>query len=228
MYHSSDHRGFAPGNWVNFGRYPGESDSSAEPILWQVLDQKEDRFLLLSDTVLDVKPFDSAKDGTSPSGHENWTGSSLCSWLNGPFARKAFTKDELSRIGLPLFLLSTDEVARYFTEPGHRARKTELVGLKQSARSEGLSGAFTMDLGGILASAFPSAYAAAKGATAVDDIPVNEFVLNRSMWWLRSPGDGPETAAVVLQDGSIFLTGMDVRLSLGVRPALWLSAKVSG
>ena len=45
-----------------------------------------------------------------------------------------------------------------------------------------------------------------------------------SVWWLRSPGYGPEGAACVLADGRVDSNGMSVNTPhYGVRPALWLN-----
>ena len=45
-----------------------------------------------------------------------------------------------------------------------------------------------------------------------------------SWWWLRSPGDYSSFAAIVYDDGFLYLTGSLVdHSSCGVRPALWLN-----
>jgi hypothetical protein len=47
---------------------------------------------------------------------------------------------------------------------------------------------------------------------------------NAHWWWLRSPGDGPDFAAYVDNDGTVDLNGHLVdNSSGGIRPALWLN-----
>lgn len=44
-----------------------------------------------------------------------------------------------------------------------------------------------------------------------------------SGWWLQDSGISGQYAACVGSDGSVYPDGADVSVSIGVRPALWLS-----
>ncbi len=52
--------------------------------------------------------------------------------------------------------------------------------------------------------------------------PNDQSRANGSWWWLRSPGDYPNKAAVVSENGVVSSTGFLVAHSHAVRPALWI------
>ncbi len=77
---------------VKFGQYWQESLEKKSPIMWRVLDVKDGKALLLSDIILDVKPF---------KGHTNsnkWSDSSIRKWLNSSFLENSFSKMEQKQI----------------------------------------------------------------------------------------------------------------------------------
>ncbi|MBQ3868361.1 MAG: dockerin type I repeat-containing protein [Clostridia bacterium] len=65
-------------NRVYFGSYAPTDDSSAEPILWRMLDNSGGKMLLLSDKNLEIKPYH-----ISDAVHVSWSTCSLRTWLNG-------------------------------------------------------------------------------------------------------------------------------------------------
>ncbi len=70
--------------YVQLGQY-AQQDRFPEGILWRVLSCRNDRALLLSEYVLDARPFDA--------GSADWGGSQLRSWLNSDFYSSAFGND---------------------------------------------------------------------------------------------------------------------------------------
>lgn len=84
------------GDQITFGNYCGE------PIEWQVIAEKEGRFLLLSTHVLEIRPFhpvdESEKQNPAQGYYEtDWESCELRQWLNGEFAA-AFSGEELAHI----------------------------------------------------------------------------------------------------------------------------------
>ena len=120
----------------NFGNGP-------EPIEWQVLDTDGERLLLVSKYALDSRVYHSRNEAVS------WEDSELCSWLNGYFLENAFTEGERTHIlwgrlsgGLEeeVFLLSRDEVERYFPEEESRLCAATQYAVKRNAYVNGETG----------------------------------------------------------------------------------------
>ena len=133
---------YAIGQIITFGRYEQDNNmgNGAEAVEWQVLAAEGDRVLVISRYGLDVKPYNKLYSPVT------WETSSLREWLNGDFYNSAFSASEQIRIhqvtvktpddpytGTPggndtvdwIFLLSTEEVARYFeTESARQCRPT--------------------------------------------------------------------------------------------------------
>lgn len=171
-------------------------------INWLVLEEKEDKILLLSDLVL----FDMAFNDLYV--FATWESSTLRSYLNSDFLN-SFSPEDRQRIALTrvvnndtlftmngtdwepwpvpggndtddhVFLLSYDEQRRYFEND------------------------------------------TARMARMVEDHPKQDTGYETWWWWLRSPGECNFTARLVLPIGMDFY-GNDVNAEVGVRPALWL------
>ena len=120
------------GDTVVFGSYEqdGNTANGAEAIEWVALAKEGDKTLLVSKYALDCQPYNTSRTLVM------WKNCTLRSWLNGPFLSTAFTEDEQALIddthvtnadngeydtpgGNPtvdkVFLLSIDEVERYFS-----------------------------------------------------------------------------------------------------------------
>ena len=185
---------------------------------WRVLDVQSDKALLITEGVIEERPYNKKYRGAT------WEMCDLRKYLNGEFLRK-FTEEERRKItetpirnadnlwyGTPggddtvdkIFLLSLEEVDRYFGDSGdylNKRRKTDDNG-ELVADSDGYS--------------FSNAH---------DSDRVAKFG-NDTWWWLRSPGGGSCSAADVNLDGDVYVLGFDVDdLSGGVRPAFWLNLK---
>ncbi len=75
--------------FVSFGRTAQDRPEDKKAILWRVLSADEEKALLLSENILASKPVQS---GEAP--FSSWESSSLYAWLNGDFAKTAFSSDE--------------------------------------------------------------------------------------------------------------------------------------
>lgn len=100
-----------PGDTIIMGKHPALGE-----LEWTVLDLKDDRMLLLSRFVLEADRF------SLNSNH--WESSQLYKKLNREWLTEWFDWIEVGLIfddSDPLTLLSTEEVRRYFPEPGSAA-----------------------------------------------------------------------------------------------------------
>ena len=187
------------GTTVTFGHYVHEPDKPLreEPIEWRVIDEKDGKYLLLSECGLEFKRFHHQCKGTS------WERCDLRQWLNGDFYKKAFRPEDQARIvtvvnqnprntkfntrGGPdttdkVFLFSLDEAQRYFTDSNRSCQ--------------------------------PTNYARAQSPTGVN-----------CSWWLRTPGRHAGDYTHVKEDGTIDLVGYRADgMGPAVRPAVWVSS----
>jgi len=187
----------------------GNLTTSIAGITWRVLDAQGDKVLLISDKVLENRPYNvDRKDIT-------WENCTLRKYLNGEFYDKLgnmrsfiaptnnqnhnnpwFGTNGGNATTDKVFLLSLDEVCRYFGDSTANLRK-------------------------------------GKGATGSDYYIEDSNNQNRiaknnkdeaCWWWLRSPGSGAGYAARVGDGGGVYVRGYGVvRGDGGVRPALWLN-----
>ena len=201
------------GDYVTFGTYEQDNNmqNGAEAIEWQVLDKKDGKVLLLSKYALDAKLY-----------HEEyvditWETCTLRSWLNEDFYKTAFTSEEQKYIAETyvtnednpdygtdggnntydnVFLLSIDEVTTYFDEDPYAKDPARRAKVTEYAKAQG-------------------------GWYSKSD----EYYGNGD-WWLRSPGNHSDDAAVVVRYGGVYCIGFNVVDSDGVvRPALWVEVE---
>ncbi len=104
------------GDYFIFGHYEQDNDltNGKEPISWKILDKKDDKYLVISEKALDVKPFNESENASGESADSiPWEMSTIRSWLNGygpsfnndkrnyisdNFINTAFTASERSKI----------------------------------------------------------------------------------------------------------------------------------
>jgi hypothetical protein len=79
---------------ITFGKYFQETKNSKTPVLWDLLEETDDYYLLQSRYILDQKVFDESQN--------TFENSSLRKWLNTEFIEEVFTHAE-KKILLPLF-----------------------------------------------------------------------------------------------------------------------------
>lgn len=183
------------GDTITFGQYYGE------PIYWEVLDEQDGNYLLLSRNILDASSYNDEWVDTT------WESSSIRSWLNDTFYTHAFTSAQRENIVLTtvtadpnptytvdsgndtqdyVFLLSIDEVNRYFDSDDARVAFVTQHGIDIGcwSRADNKAG----------------------------------------WWWLRTPGGALNAASGVDFYGVVSDAGNYVDVDYyGVRPAIWVS-----
>lgn len=213
--------------------------------VWRVLDVQNDRKLLLSEHIIEMRPFNcSSRFGEDAM----WATSDIRHYLNSDFLVNTFTASEQARIlqtvvsngGNPwfgssvgantrdhIFLLSLEEVVKFFGDSGQLANQNN-----PNRDSLGFHDQFSDNR---VARVTP-------GGFPVHDWPGVRFDDSLSYWWwLRSPGIFSTDVATVSGVGVIHsravgdmmvtdeglegFVGVGGRNSIsfgGIRPALWL------
>ena len=185
------------GEIVEFGNWRGE------PIAWRVLDIEDDRALLISEDVLELRQYDgleryygerlSDADIDWNSVSITWADSEIRAWLNDDFLSEAFSAGE--RRAIRLSEISNPDNPKYGTLGG---RDTEdrvfLLSIDEAERYF---------------------------ASSSDRIARYEG--EAWWWWLRSPGIGSSYAAIVSYNGDVYDDGYIVYSNYGVRPALYIN-----
>ncbi len=191
------------GKTVKFGWYEQDNnlENGKEEIEWTVIDIRLGSALLLSNKVLDGKPYNDPMD------YVTWDKSSIREWLNDEFYNEAFSKEAQSLIlnttsssdynpnykdaygntvTDKVFLLTGEEANTYITSSEERKR-------------------------------MPTEYAKANGCFQNKDD-------KKCMWWVRTPGLSNYYAAGVLTGGDVYYYGFPVMsVFMGVVPAIWVS-----
>ena len=201
------------------------------PYEWRVLEVRGGQALVIADSVIAARSYHGAWENVT------WAASSLRRWLNGEFLG-TFSQQEQARIvaaavansnnpwnwaewgghaSTPggsdtqdmVFLLSIDEVLRYFGDSGLVAEGAGMGANARTAMSPGLPNH------GVLESGIHDRYSDDRIARALDG--------SVSRWWLRSPGMTAGNVAFVDSAGNIRLDGFQAWSHAGVRPAMWLN-----
>lgn len=193
------------GEYIRLGAYEqdGNTSDGKEAVCWLVLDEQDDRILVISKDCLDVGAF--KKTAGSDYYHMDeaeWYTSDLRQWLNEDFINETFTTREQDIITVSqvsnsftdfnknsymfsedrIFCLSVEEAKQYFFDDSSRRARVTV-----QAKSKGAS--------------------SYQGCTS---------------WWLRSV-TGEQKAACVLDTGKISEDGTGVGISTeGIRPAMWI------
>lgn len=202
-----------PGDTINFGHYEQDTTGSKAPIVWRVLTVENGKALLLSEKILDSKPYSRVlKNGT-------WETCTLRAWLNNGFYNLAFSADEKSRIQTTR--VGNDDKPEAVTTGGNDTDdKVFLLSYNESISSKY---GFSSDR-----SKFDTArwargteYAKKNGLWVSEN---SEF-LGNSYWWLRSSKTTQHKIGVVFFFGAINILPDDTQngTNIGVRPAIWIS-----
>lgn len=197
------------GDTFTFGSYEQDAvkENGAEPIEWRVLDVADGKALLLSEYVLDDKPYNPGKQDIT------WENCSLRTWLNVDFLNTAFSPAE--RTAILLTEVDNTPLLRTGTEKTDGGNSTaDYVFLLSNHDVFALY--FTDYKERYCA---PTPYARERGAVA---ITINQAGLakGKTIWWLRSPGKEQDQAAVITNKAGP--GSREVYKDFGVRPALWL------
>ncbi|MDO4387139.1 MAG: DUF6273 domain-containing protein [Clostridia bacterium] len=177
-----DEANYQVGEHVLFGSYPqSEAGMDDTPIEWLVLENDGESVLLISRYGLDSKPYN-----TENSWYSTWELSTLRTWLNDEFYKRAFNADEQKSI-----ILTHNSERRnpdYYTENGKPTRDNVFL----LSRSE-------------LYQYFPDE--STRGCEHTDYAKVQaegrSYNGPNYAWWLRSPGKrSQDSAAYVSMDGT--------------------------
>jgi hypothetical protein len=180
---------------------------------WRVLTVENEKALLLSEKILEKRPYTIESDGTA------WEACTLRQYLNHDFynklgaAKSAIAETHNDNPGSywygtcggnettdKIFLLSNDEADRYFGNSGDYVNNK-----RKDYAGETDSGGYCVY----------NAYNQDRIAAYGNEGPC--------WWWLRSPGRSSYRAACVESDGYIYVFGQIAFSGFGgVRPALWL------
>ena len=209
---------------------------------WLVLDEVDDKMLVLSNVILESRPYHESEDTIT------WADSDMRRYLNEDFYTTFSASDRARIIETPLinddhpwtfpwgdqrpfpyggddttdyiFLLSIDEVVRYFGDSG-QMEEPEYGYYPWAIYDEYNDSRVAQHVGGTF--------------TYIDYVD-GEYVYETGIieagedwyWWLRSPGSDGYVAAFVEYDGCIvfYTDGLDAIFANsdggGVRPAMWL------
>ena len=195
------------GNTVYFGNYEQDDDDSdgKEPIAWRVLAKENNRILVISNNVIDHKPYNKVDNfinfyssyGTIKLSLTPWEICSLRTWLNDTFLNEAFNSEEQAMI--PYVTVTANSYCDY-------------DGTVYPAND-------TTDQVFLLSVDEANQYFDSDTARSCDE-----------WWWLRTPVEklayANYTVYTVSDHGIISTPGYTFRTSLGVRPAMWID--VSG
>lgn len=201
---------FENGNKIETGKY---YYFRVEPILWRVLDVRDDEAILLSDKVLTVKDFNADKR------NGKWSDSYIRDWLNVRFSARAFTSDEqkwLKHDRLDNKTTAHKSTKRYVGED----TEDSVFLLSHAEAVRRLMGfSIVSDKKDPERRAHSSDYAKAMGAFCSHE----EDFLDCSNWWLRSPGTTERSASAVEPTGKINLMygvpqKMGVRMAIRIKP----------
>lgn len=194
--------GLRQGDIVRFGAYEQDNNTAngKEDIEWIVLYAHDEYVFLISLYGLDCQTYhDTDSDIT-------WAECSLRKWLNGSFYNAAFSSDEKKLIETAY--VAADENMEYNVSAGDNTMDN--VYLLSSLEA---TGNFPDVVDRICT---PTKYAVAQGAYLNN-------ATNGGWWWLRTPGNGTNTAASINSDGTYDSDGSAANAQRGmVRPALWL------
>ena len=183
------------GDRLAFGSYQGEA------IEWRVLAVEDNRMLVISEQILDARPYNEMRIGVT------WETSTLRAWLNNYFYSAAFTEAEKARIAETIMINSNN--SKYNTIGGNSTLdKVFLLSIEEADNY--FSGDEDRRAKG-------TSYTKTQGLIVYRDTEMGR-------WWLRSPGYYPSYAACVSFVGTLFPEGYNVHNgAVGVRPALWLN-----
>jgi hypothetical protein len=133
---------------IKFGNYFINDNKTKEPIEWRVLKVSNNKALLITKDAIDCKSYNNEFEDIT------WENCTLRQWLNNEFINQAFSKEEQNKIVLTnisnpnnpeygtwggndtkdkIFLLSIDEVKKYFKDIEDRKCKPTNYAKQQGA-----------------------------------------------------------------------------------------------
>lgn len=199
----------ALGDTVYFGRYEQDDNlkNGKEQIAWRVLAAENGKALLISEMILDSRPYHYVRESIS------WETCSLRNWLNADFFNSVFTAAEKAKI-LTSDLVNKDNSAYKIPGGNDTKDKVFLLSLDEAKEYLGSIG---------VRSASGTEWAKSEGLFVYPESPYE----GKGSWWLRSPGAHLVSAADVFYNGDTgnvydFIDNFNI----GVRPAVWVNTAV--
>lgn len=206
---------FVVGNYVTFGEYSQTAaGKDMTPIEWLVLARDGNKALLISRYGLDAQKYNTINTGVT------WEKCTLRTWLNNAFYNKAFNSAEQTAILITNVDNSKNQCySGWSTSGGNNTQdKVFLLSYAEANKYFGVPYGNSSNTKSRVA---PTAYAIAHGTWASSSNKTADGT-DAGWWWLRSPGNYQDFAAVVDTDGS--LRNITVNYVSGsVRPALWVN-----
>lgn len=216
---TTDGNGVTTWDCIYFGNYYQSNSSTKEPIKWRVLSVDGNDAFLLADQNLDAKPYNEEDTDVT------WATCTLRTWLNGTFLNTAFTSAEQAAIKNTAVV--NDDNPYYDTEGGENTTdKVYLLSIAEASNTAyGFNGKYiNNNASNETRMAKNTAYAKECGASTSKSM---EYEGN-GYWWLRSPGNGNDSAASVSCAGYGYYSAYSVSNgSYAVRPALHLNLSFS-
>ena len=206
------------GSSITFGNYPQTAvgaDNTA--IEWLVLEVQGNKALLLSRYALDVQPYNTKDQSIT------WEKCKLRTWLNNDFYIKAFSTAE--RGAILTTVVDNSRVQGYsgWLTSGGNNTQDKLFLLSYSEAHNYLS-VTQSDTKNTKSRVAPTAYAIQQGMRTNSRYKT-ENDESTGIWWLRSPGDAENNAAVINVTGSLSSLSVDYKHA-AVRPAIWLDLDI--
>ena len=197
-------------------------------IYWRILDIQDGRVLLLSEYVIEQRPFQElgvtiTLGEPAPDlgyyfrrvNHIRWADSSLRYFLNNEFYYR-FSQEDRLRIAETTVVNSTDNAWLGTRVRDNTIDKIFLLSLEEVIQYFGDSSRFTEGGSGW---GIDDQYNAARVAiSAAHLVEPGES----TTWWLRSSGGRAASAVTIGHRGTINMDGTTTAPLVGVRPALWL------
>lgn len=117
---------------VVFGSYEqdGNTENGKEGIEWIVLENENNRLVLLSKNCLDAVKYHQTRGNTA------WADSDLNRWLNSDFLSAAFSANEQAMLENGVSVPSKEEAGKYFEFDSWRVAKPTQYAVSNGARSE--------------------------------------------------------------------------------------------
>lgn len=185
------------GDFIRLGEQL-RKDGKKVSVQWLVLAREDERLLVISQNAIASWCYNIADVTT------DWAHCSLRQWLNGEFFHTTFSNAEQQII--PESPIPADMNPFYDIDPGCQVHDRVFLLSSIEARRY-----FATN------SARSCMNPGATGIWASLGLAAN------CEWWLRTPGERQDRAALVMRDGSIRDRGIGVHNTAAVRPALWIT-----
>lgn len=195
------------GTLVSFGRYEQDNDleNGQEDILWLVIEENEDRLVLMSLYALDAMPY--SLDGSDA----GWETSSVRAFLNNEFYGKAFTADEQQQILDTLVVTPENPVFGTFNS-ADTVDKVYLMDHYEVMRY--------FDIPEPIETFYPQTVVLATAYTMTKDVWLENPETNHVWIWLRSNGSSSSNAGEVGSYGYLSFNGCSVSKIRALRPLI--------